>query len=107
MANKIKNKGEDLRRKKALFIMLLGHSTFSNLKVLASPTSVSDLSMEELLVGHCKPQTIEIAECFKFFKRMQKPSEQTWVQIHCIVLKYKYKYSKYKYHCKYFGHDSI
>ena len=35
---------------------------------------------------------------------------QTWVQIHCIVFKYKYKYykfSKYKYDCKYFGQDSI
>ena len=29
----------------------------------------------ELLVGHYKPQTIEIEERFKFFKRMQKPSE--------------------------------
>ena len=27
----------------------------------------------ELLVGHYKLQTIEIAEQFKFFKRMQKP----------------------------------
>ena len=62
--------------------MLLGHSTFSKLKVLASPTSVSDLSMEaitELLVGHYKPHTIEIAERFKFFKRMQKPSESVVV----------------------------
>ena len=78
VANKIKNEGDDLRRKKALFITLLDHSTFSKLKVLASPTSVSDLSMEaimELLVGHYKPQSIEIAEHFKFFKRMQKPSE--------------------------------
>ena len=33
---------------------------------------------------------------------------QTWVQIHCIVFKYKYyKFSKYKYNCKYFGQDSI
>ena len=48
VANKIKNEGEDLRRKKVLFIMLLGHSTFSKLKVLASPTSVSDLSMDEI-----------------------------------------------------------
>ena len=78
VGNKIKNKGENLRRKKALFITMLGNSTFSKLKVLASPMSVSDLSMEaimELLVGHYKPQTIEIAERFKFFKKMQKPSE--------------------------------
>ena len=78
VANKIKNEGEDLRQKKALFIMLLGHSTLSKLKVLASPTSVSDFLMEaimELLVGHYKPQTIEIMERFKFFKTMQKTSE--------------------------------
>ena len=29
----------------------------------------------ELLLAHYRPQTIEIAERFKFFKRMQKPSE--------------------------------
>ena len=29
----------------------------------------------ELLVGHYKPQTIEITERFKLFKGMQKPSE--------------------------------
>ena len=40
VANKIKNEGDDLRRKKALFITLLGHSTFSKLKVLASPMSL-------------------------------------------------------------------
>ena len=35
--------------------------------------------------------------------------EQTWVQIHCIVFKYNYKYYKifkYKYNCNYFGQDS-
>ena len=78
VANKIKNEGEDLRRKKALFVTLLGHRTFSKLKTLASPTPVADLTMEaimELLLAHYRPQTIEIAERFKFFKRMQKPSE--------------------------------
>ena len=43
--------------------------------MLASPTSVSDLTKEaimELLVVHYRPQTIEIAEQFK---RMQKSSE--------------------------------
>jgi len=77
VANKFRN-DDDLRRKKALFATLLGHSTFLKLKVLASPTPVSDLTMDaimELLVVHYRPQTIEIAECFEFFKRMQKPSE--------------------------------
>ena len=78
VANKFKNEGEDLRRKKALFVTLLGHSTFAKLKTLASPTQVSELAMDDimgLLLAHFRPQTIEIAERFKFFKRMQKPSE--------------------------------
>lgn len=78
VANKFKNEGDDVRRKKALFITLLGHSTFAKLKTLASPTPVSDLTMDdimEFLLAHYRPQTIEIAERFKFFKRMQKPSE--------------------------------
>ena len=67
-----------MRWKKALFLTLLGHSTFLKLKTLVSPTAVSNLTMEaimELLVAHYKPQKIEIAERFKFFKRKQKPSE--------------------------------
>ena len=78
MANKFRNDSDDLRRKKALFITLLGHNTFAKLKVLANPMPISNLKMEAiigLLVAHYKPQTIEIAECFKFFKRIQKPSE--------------------------------
>ena len=84
VANKIKNDGDDLRCKKALFLMLLGHKTFSKLKlfsklkVLSSPMPVSDLNIEAimtLLLAHCRSQTIEITEHFKFFKRMQKPSE--------------------------------
>ena len=52
---KFRNEGDDNRQKEVLFISLLGHSTFSKLKVLASPMSVSDFPMEaiiELLVGH-------------------------------------------------------
>ena len=78
VANKFRNDSDDLRRKKALFITLLAHNTFAKLKVLANPNPISDLKMEAiigLLVVYYKSQTIEIAECFKFFKRMQKPSE--------------------------------
>ena len=78
VTNKFRNDGDDLRRKKALFVMLLGHNTFAKLKVLANPMPINDPTMEaimELLVAYYKPQTIEIAERFKFFKRMQKPSE--------------------------------
>ena len=78
VANKFKNEGDDVRRKKALFVTLLGHNTFMKLKTLASPAAITDLTMDaimELLLAHYRPQTIQIAEHFKFFKRMQKPSE--------------------------------
>ena len=52
--------------------------TFARLKVLASPTPVSELTLDaimERLIGHYQPQTIEIAERFKFFKRNQGNTE--------------------------------
>ena len=79
VANKFKNEGEDLRRKKALFVTLLGHSTFAKLKTLASPTQVSELAMDdimELRLAHFRPQTIEIAECFKFLRGCRNPPKQ-------------------------------
>ena len=80
LANNIRdNNEENLRRKKALFITLLGQVTFARLKVLASPTPVSELTLDaimERLIGHYRPQTIEIAERFKFFiKRNQSNIE--------------------------------
>ena len=77
LANNVK--GEGARRKKALFITLLGQETLAKLKVLSSPTPVSDLTLEaimEHLLGHYRPQTIEIAERFKFFKCSQKKGEK-------------------------------
>ena len=65
-------------RKKALFITLLGQETFAKLKVLTSPTPVADLNLKaimEYLLGHYRPQTIEIAERFKFFNRMHLKGE--------------------------------
>ena len=56
------------------FLTLLGQSTFAKLKVLASPTSVSQLMMDTImdhLIEHYWPQTIEITAQFKFFKRNQ------------------------------------
>ena len=79
LANNIHdNNEENLRRKKALFITLLGQVTFARLKILASPTPVSELTLDaimERLIGHYRPQTIEIAERFKFFKRNQGNTE--------------------------------
>ena len=74
LANNVKGEGEHAQRKKALFITLLGQETFTKLKVLTSPTLVADLTLEavmEHLLRHYRPQTIEISERFKFFKRVQ------------------------------------
>ena len=77
VANNIRP-GEGDNCKKALFLTLLGQTTFAKLKVLANPTPVGELSLEgilERLTGHFRPKTIEIAERFKFFKRSQRECE--------------------------------
>ena len=76
VANNIR--GDNADRKKAIFITLLGQETFTKLKVLASPTPVSDLSLDAIkqqLSQQFRPNTIEIAERFKFFKRNQTEQE--------------------------------
>ena len=58
-ANNIRGEGEHARRKRALFITLLGQETFAKLKVLTSPTPVSDFTLDaimEKLLGHYRPQ---------------------------------------------------
>ena len=78
LANNVCDTEENQRRKKALFITVLGQATYAKLKILANPISVSDLTLDaimEHLIGHFRPQTIEIAERFKFFKRNQREAE--------------------------------
>ena len=61
---------DNAAKKKAMFIMLLGQENFAKLKVLASPTTVNNLSLDaivQLLSQHFHPATIEITEWFKFF----------------------------------------
>ena len=81
LANNIKDGDEAQRsRKKALFITLVGQATFAKLRDLASPRDIVDLSLGdimELLKTHYRPQTVEIAERYKFFKRTQGVSERT------------------------------
>ena len=80
-ANNIKSDDEAQQaRKKALFITMLGQTTFVKLRDLASPTDITTLSLDqvvELLTVHYRPQTIEIAERYKFFKRIQEDQERT------------------------------
>ena len=59
--------GEGDNLYKALFLTLLGQATFAKLKVLASPISIGEFSMEgilECLTGHFRLKTIKIAERF-------------------------------------------
>jgi len=80
LANNIRGDGEPVRRKQALFLTLLGQAAFAKLKTLVSPTPVSELTLDQImehLIGHYKPQVIEIAERFKFFKQHQLGGEST------------------------------
>ena len=65
-------------RKKALFLTRIGRDAFVKLKTLASPTSLSELSLEQILSTmkqHYKRETVEIVERFKFFKCVQQDTE--------------------------------
>jgi len=76
VANNVR--GDNADKKKAMFLTLLGQETFAKLKVLASQTPVIDLTLDaimEHLTQHFRPDTIEIAERFKFFKRNQNEKE--------------------------------
>ena len=54
---------------------------FAKLKVLANPTSVRDLTLDAImdhLIGHYRPQKIEIAEQLKFFKQNQREAKSAF-----------------------------
>ena len=56
----------------------IGQDAFAKLKTLASPTSLTDLSLEQIVATmsqHYKRETVDIAERFKFFKRAQQDTE--------------------------------
>ena len=62
----------------ALFLSRIGRDAFAKLKTLANPTVFTDLSLEQIVATmsqHYKRETVEIAECFKFFKRAQQDME--------------------------------
>ena len=81
MVNNIKEGDEaQQNRKKALFITLVGQATFAKLRDLASPHAIADILLDdiaELLKTHYRPQTMKIAERFKFFKQTQGVSKRT------------------------------
>ena len=70
--------GDNADKKKASFATLLGQDTFAKLKTLASPTAISELTLDAVkqhLRNYFRLPTVEIAERFKFFKRNQKEQE--------------------------------
>ena len=81
LANNIKEgMKHSQNRKKALFLTLVGQATFAKLRDLASPREITEISLDdimELLKAYYRPQTVEIAEWFKFFKHTQGASERT------------------------------
>ena len=65
-------------RKKAVFLSTAGHATFDRIKDLLHPAELCNASLADIrgkLLLHFKPQNVEIAERFKFFKRMQQANE--------------------------------
>ena len=65
-------------RQKALFLTRIGRDTFAKLKILVSPTSLNNVSLTAIvttMTQHYKKDTVEIAERFKFFKRVQHERE--------------------------------
>ena len=81
LVNNIHREGEAaVNQKKALFLTLVGQGAFAKLKTLASPRTISELTLDEImehLIGHYRPQTIKIAERLSFFKRHQLGGELT------------------------------
>ena len=60
------------------FLTLIGHDRFAKLKTLVSLTQLNDLSLSfivTMMTQHYKKDTVEIAEQFKFFKRIQQEKE--------------------------------
>jgi len=65
-------------KQKALFLTHIGQKMYVKLKMWISPMPLMELSLNEI-VDHLKvrthPETVEIAERYKFFKQLQQPSE--------------------------------
>ena len=62
-------------RQKALFLTCIGRDVFVKVKTLASPTPLADLTLAQIVEYMKKKETVEIAERFKFFKRIQQDKE--------------------------------
>ena len=66
------------KKKTAIFLTVNGSDTYSLLRNLLAPFSLSTKTVEELfeiLKAHVKPQPTVIAEKYKFYYRDQKENE--------------------------------
>ena len=66
------------QRKKALFLTSIGQQMYVKLKTWIWPRTFSDLTLAQIVakLKECAmEETIEIAECYKFFKHLQQPGE--------------------------------
>jgi len=65
-------------RRKALLLTRIGRDAFAALKTLLNLTPLTDVSLNAILTAmtqHYKKDTVEKAERFKSFKRMQRDKE--------------------------------
>ena len=70
--------GVEEAKQKALFLTQIGQTVYSKLKTMVSPTPLAELDLNtivEKLAEHYRPDTMEIAELFKFYKRQQNDEE--------------------------------
>ena len=69
---------EELSKKRAMFITLIGTETYSLLRNLLAPRKPFDVAYNDLvrtLTEHLTPKTVVIAERFKFYERRQRDDE--------------------------------
>ena len=74
----IANAITDTDRKKAVFMSVVGPEIYSKLRDLLHSVSIQGAGfdvIQEKLKDHFKPQCVEIAERFKFFKCVQRPGQ--------------------------------
>ena len=68
----------DVEKKRALFLSVLGPTTFKLLRNLLHPAKPGEQTLPaliEVLTEHYKPTPSEIVQCFRFHSRFRKPSE--------------------------------
>ena len=74
----IANGIDSAEQKRAVFLLVIGPSTYKTLRNLVSPEKPGEKAYEDLVAAlskHFKPAPSEIVERFKFHSRSRKPRE--------------------------------